>query len=93
MILANDIRKDTKLRMTGGRTATMADNKKGIIRMVTTNEDRPNGIYGETGSCYLSEITHAQDQEGLWQPVFVTPAQARQLALAGAPISPLKVKK
>lgn len=93
MILANDIRKDTKLRMTGGRTATMFDKRSGIIRMVTTDADTPSGIYGETGSCYLSEITHAQDQEGLWQPVFVTPAQARQLALAGAPISPLKVKK
>lgn len=71
-MITNDIKKGAKLVLTGRRTATMVDNKKGIIRMVET--DAVNGWVNEIGSVYINEILLADDE-----PVGITPAHQKQL--------------
>lgn len=72
MIITNDIKKGAKLLLTGRRTATMMDNKKGIIRMVET--DAVNGWVNEIGSVYINEILLADGE-----PVGIVPAHEKQL--------------
>lgn len=72
-MLTNDIKKGAKLVLTGGRHATMVDNKKGIIRMVET--DDTNGWVAEIGSVYINEIQSADGERAE-----IAPAHAKQLA-------------
>lgn len=71
-MITNDIKKGAKLVLTGRRTATMVDNKKGIIRMVET--DAVNGWVNEIGSVYIHEILTADGE-----PIEITPAHQKQL--------------
>ena len=75
-MITNDIKKGAKLVLTGHRTATMMDNKKGIIRMVET--DAVNGWYNEIGSVYVNEIVLADDQA-----VEIVPTHRKQLERIG----------
>ena len=53
-MFTNDIKKGAELVLTGGRTATMFDNAKGIIRMVKTHAT--GDFFEEIGSVYADEI-------------------------------------
>lgn len=53
-VMLNDVKKGAELVMTGGRIAKMADNKKGLVRMVEVMA--VNGWYHEFGSVYGHDI-------------------------------------
>ena len=66
----NDIKKGTKVSLTHGRTAVMADNKKGNIRMVEIT----GGGFHEFGSVYAKDILSAEI-DGHIVNVELSPAQ------------------
>ena len=76
-MLTNDIKKGTPLLLTGlfgmgNREGVMADNAKGIIRMVEIKET--NGHYPDIGSVYIDEILEADGN-----PVEIAPAHKKKL--------------
>lgn len=72
-VLSNDLRKGDVVRMRGtGWKATIADNKKGNIRMATVE-----GIFTETGSVYVWDIECLIDAAGVEFPVALTPKQEK----------------
>lgn len=73
-MLANDIKKGAKLRLKNGWKADMADNGKGNIRMC-----KVYGLYTEIGSVYTHDIA-AVEVNGVWEPVTLSPAQAKKAA-------------
>lgn len=76
-MLANDIKKGAKLVLRGtGWTATMADNKKGVIRMCDVE-----GIHREMGSVYAWDIAEVLNPAtGQWEKVELSDAQKKQMA-------------
>ena len=54
----------------------VADNAKGIIRMIDVEES--NGHYHEMGSKYIDEITHVE-VDGEWEPLTLSPAHTKQM--------------
>lgn len=74
-MLANDIKKGMKLKLKGsGWNATMADNKKGVIRLCDVE-----GIHRELGSVYVFNIAEVLNPAtGKWEPVELTAAQLKQ---------------
>jgi len=78
-MLANDIKKGARVKLRNGWFGTMADNKKGNIRMVDVE-----GLYREIGSVYTHDIafvrvdSNARDTDGLgWEPVELSPVQQK----------------
>ena len=65
----NEIKKGTRFRLRNGWYATMADNRKGNIRMATVEGD-----YTETGSVYAHDIVSVLIGD-TWQPVTMTAKQ------------------
>ena len=65
----NEIKKGTRFLLRNGWDATMADNRKGNIRMATVEGD-----YTETGSVYAHDIVSVLIGEA-WQPVTMTAQQ------------------
>jgi len=53
-MLTNDIKKGTRIQLRNGWYATMADNKRGNIRMAEVE-----GIVTEIGSIYAHDIIYA----------------------------------
>ena len=74
-MLVNDIKKGAKLVMRGtGWNATMADNKKGVIRMCDVE-----GVCREIGSVYVWDIAQVLNPAtGQWEPVALSEAQLKQ---------------
>ena len=69
----NDLKKGTRIRLANGWYATLADNKKGNIRMATVE-----GFFTETGSVYGHDIIEALDTiTGEWVPVEHTKDQLK----------------
>jgi hypothetical protein len=50
----NDLKKGDKVLLTGGRLATVMDNRKGICRCIHVQER--DGWYGDMGDVYAWEI-------------------------------------
>jgi hypothetical protein len=71
----NEIKKGTRFKLKSGWFATMADNRKGSIRLATVEGD-----YTETGSVYAHDIVSVLIGEA-WQPVEHTEQQAKVRAL------------
>ena len=67
----NKIKKGTRFLLKNGWYATMADNRKGNIRMATVEGD-----YTETGSVYAHDIVSVLIGD-TWQPVTITGQQAK----------------
>lgn len=67
----NEIKKGMRFLLKNGWYATMADNRKGNIRMATVEGD-----YTETGSVYAHDIVSVLIGEA-WQPVTITGQQAK----------------
>jgi hypothetical protein len=65
----NDIKKGTRFRLRNGWLATMADNRKGNIRLATVEGD-----YTETGSVYSHDIVSVLIGDD-WQHVTMTAKQ------------------
>ena len=65
----NEIKKGTRFLLRNGWYATMADNRKGNIRMATVEGD-----YTETGSVYAHDIVSVLIGD-TWQPVTMTAKQ------------------
>ena len=65
----NDIKKGMRFRLRNGWFATMADNRKGNIRMATVEGD-----YTETGSVYAHDIVSVLIGD-TWHPVTMTASQ------------------
>lgn len=68
-IKTNDIKKGTRIQLANGWYATMADNKKGNIRMAEVE-----GLYTDTGSVYSHDIKRALI-DGDWVEVEYTKSQ------------------
>ena len=77
-MLANDIKKGAKLVMKGsGWNATMADSKKGLIRLCEVE-----GIVKEFGSVYVYNISQVLNPAtGQWEKVELSEAQKKQALL------------
>ena len=76
-MLANDMKKGTVVRLKGGWRATIADNKKGLIRLADVE-----GYVRELGSIYLHDIDYVEQRVGQAyeiEPVEFTSAQAKQV--------------
>jgi hypothetical protein len=67
----NEIKKGTRFKLKSGWFATMADNRKGNIRLATVEGD-----YTETGSVYAHDIVSVLIGEA-WQPVEHTSKQTK----------------
>ncbi len=65
----NDIKKGTRFRLRNGWLATMADNRKGNIRLAEVEGD-----FTETGSVYAHDIVSALIGD-TWQAVTLTEKQ------------------
>ena len=65
----NEIKKGTRFLLKNGWFATMADNRKGNIRMATVEGD-----YTETGSVYAHDIVKVLVGEA-WQPITLNKKQ------------------
>ena len=65
----NEIKKGTRFLLRNGWYATMADNRKGNIRMAEVEGD-----YTETGSVYAHDIVSVLIGD-TWQPVTMTAQQ------------------
>ena len=65
----NDIKKGTRFRLRNGWLATMADNRKGNIRLAEVEGD-----FTETGSVYAHDIVSVLIGD-TWQPVAMTAQQ------------------
>ena len=74
----NEIKKGTRFRLRNGWFATMADNRKGNIRMA-----KVEGDYTETGSVYAHDIVSVLIGD-TWQPVKTTDKQAKVRELNAA---------
>ena len=78
-MLANDLRKGFRVMLTSGWMATIADNRRGMIRLAEVE-----GVVRELGSIYVSEIVWAWDPAhgtvGNEVRVELTPAQGKQAA-------------
>ena len=68
----NDLKKGDRVRLKNGWYATIADNKKGNIRMATVE-----GYYTETGSIYAWDIESKVMYPGLSEPIELTDAQLK----------------
>jgi hypothetical protein len=71
-MLVNDIKKGMRVHLANGWFGTMADNKKGNIRMVDVE-----GIYREIGSVYSHEIAWVRVDGDRWERVELSPAQKK----------------
>lgn len=71
-MLINDVRKGTKIRTTDGYTGTMLDNLKGMSRLIQI-DDGP--VKGDRGSEYVFKIKSAQNANGEWEDVQLSPKQ------------------
>lgn len=74
-MLANDIKKGMRIKMTNGWEGTMMDNKKGNIRFAEVE-----GSYTELGTIYAKDIESVIVRLGsmpVWEPVTLSPAQAK----------------
>jgi hypothetical protein len=70
----NDIKKGMRIKLKNGWFATMADNKRGNIRMATVE-----GYYTETGSVYAWDIVECKPEQGAdWEAVKLTPEQIKR---------------
>lgn len=77
-MLVNDIKKGAELLLTGSRRAVMADNARGVIRMVKIKPE--NGWFEEFGSVYVTEIVRVMNPATqAWEPVALSPAQSKKL--------------
>lgn len=65
----NDIKKGARVQLANGWYATMADNRKGDVRVATVE-----GVCTETGSIYAHDIVRAEHQ-GAWVPIAHTLGQ------------------
>ena len=74
----NEIKKGMRFLLKNGWYATMADNRKGNIRMATVEGD-----YTETGSVYAHDIVSVLIGD-TWQPVETTDKQAKVRELNAA---------
>lgn len=79
MLTHNDLKRGTKVHLTGGREAIIFDNKKGIARTVEITA----GGYPEIGSTYVRDITRAY-VDGSWQIVHLSPAHKKKMVLVEA---------
>jgi len=75
-VMINDIKKGATVRLFDGRDVVVADNKKGMIRMITCDVIGFEPMQ-ETGSIYAYEWAFVK-VEGDWIEVSMTPAQHRQ---------------
>ena len=74
-MLANDLKKGMRVRLQGtGWLADIADNAKGNIRMC-----KVYGFETEIGSVYTHDIEEVM-VNGLWEPVELSPRQAKAAA-------------
>lgn len=78
-MLVNDIKKGARIKLRNGWFGTMADNKKGNIRMVDVE-----GYFRETGSVYSHDIALVRvdpnavdDGVNGWERVTLSPAQEK----------------
>ena len=72
-MLANDMKKGTKVIQTNGWHATIMDNKKGIIRLAEVQ-----GFVTEIGSIYIDDIDMVLTENG-WENIEFSPAQKKQI--------------
>jgi len=75
-ILANDVKKGTKIVLTDGTPATVKDNKRGIIRMIEVVSVFGGG-FPSTGSEYIRRWSHVK---ATGDRIVFSPAQQKQLA-------------
>ena len=68
----NDLKKGHRVVLNNGWFATIADNKKGNIRMAVVE-----GLYLETGSVYAHDIMFHDTAEGVRVRIQHTPAQLK----------------
>lgn len=68
-MITNDIKKGMRVQLKNGWFATMADNKKGNIRMA-----RVEGLFTETGSIYSADIARVKVGDE-WEEVEATEKQ------------------
>ena len=72
-MLANDMKKRTKVIQTNGWHATIMDNKKGIIRLAEVD-----GFVKEIGSIYIDDIDMVLTENG-WENIEFSPSQKKQI--------------
>ena len=79
----NDLKKGARIKLRNGWLGTIADNKKGNIRMATVE-----GFHTETGSVYAHDILAVWTQRSVgvegWEPVEHTAAQKKLRQTVGA---------
>jgi len=71
-MLANEIKRGARVLLRNGWQGEMADNMKGLTRMV-----KVFGDYTEIGSVYTADIAEVS-VNGFWEPVELSPAQQKQ---------------
>lgn len=71
-IKTNDIKKGDRIYLSNGWWATMADNKKGTIRLAVVD-----GIHKEMGSIYAHDIVFRLNDDGTKDHVSLTDAQKK----------------
>ena len=79
----NDIKKGTNIRtkqLVVSVSGVMMDSLKGNTRLIKTFGSEI-GMYDEIGSVYATDITHAENSEGLWEDVEYTDKQIRAIKM------------
>jgi len=81
----NDLKKGTKVLLSGGRMGTICDNRKGIRRCVKIEER--DGWFGDMGDVYVDEVLATVDdfpddpcKLHIKEQVDLSPAHKKQMA-------------
>ena len=72
-MLANDMKKGTKIIMLNGWDGTIMDNMKGMIRVAEIK-----GIVTEMGSIYIDDIDLVLADDG-WEKIEFNPSQQKRI--------------
>ena len=61
-------------------SGVMMDNARGNTRLIKTHGSEV-GMFDEMGSVYATDITHAENSEGLWEDVEYTDKQVQSIKM------------
>ena len=79
----NDIKKGTKIRtkqLGVSVSGVMMDSLKGNTRLIKTFGSEV-GLFDEVGSVYATDITMAENSEGIWEDVEYTDKQRKSVIM------------
>ena len=78
-----DIKKGTEVKtiqLGTPVTGIMMDNMRGNTRLIKTHGSEV-GMFDEVGSVYATDITHAENSEGVWEDVEYTDKQVQSIKM------------